>query len=106
MLAAIVRFHRKSSPNNKHISLKGMRTKDTRVTIALAAILRLAAALNRTKSGDAAHPEIHDKKDKSLWLFDEQWFDEHDVCVWNGEQEKRPLVKLIGKPIQLSQKDN
>jgi len=106
MLAAIVRFHRKNSPSNKHLVFKGMRSKDTRVTIALAAILRLAAALNRTKSGEAAQPEIIEKKNKWLWLFDAQWFDEHDVCIWNGEQEKRPLIKLIGKPIHLNKKDN
>jgi len=106
MLAAIVRFHRKTSPSNKHIAFKGMRSKDTRVTIALAAILRLAAALNRTKSGEAAQPEIIEKKNKWLWLFDAQWFDEHDVCIWNGEQEKRPLIKLIGKPIHLKKKDS
>ncbi len=102
MLAAMVRFHRKARPNSKHTALKNMRTQDIQTTIALAAILRLAAALNRTKSGEAAQPEIIEKKNKWLWLFDAQWFDEHDVCIWNGEQEKRPLVKLVGKPIKLT----
>jgi len=102
MLAAMVRFHRKSSPNAKHAAFKSMRSKDVRSTIALAAILRLASALNRTKSGEPALPSIVEKKNKWLWSFDAQWFDEHDVCIWNGEQEKRPLVKLVGKPIKLS----
>jgi len=102
MLAAMVRFHRKSSPNAKHAAFKSMRSKDVRSTIALAAILRLASALNRTKSGEPALPSIVEKKNKWLWSFDAQWFDEDDVCIWNGEQEKRPLVKLVGKPIKLS----
>ena len=106
MLAAIVRFHRKASPNAKHVALKSMRSKDIRVAIALAAILRLASALNRTKSGEPAMPDIVAKKNKWVWSFDRQWFEAHDVCIWNADQEKRPLVKLIGKPIQLSKKDN
>ncbi|MDQ7001731.1 MAG: hypothetical protein Q9N02_03475, partial [Ghiorsea sp.] len=106
MLAAMVRFHRKNSPNNKHIAFKSMRPKDARVTIALAAILRLSAALNRTKSSTPALPEIYEEKNEWFWSFDAQWFDEHDVCIWNAEQEKRPLGKLIGNPIHLNKKDD
>jgi len=102
MLAAIVRFHRKASPNKSHTMLKNMRSQDIKTTIALAAILRLAAALNRTKSGEAANPDIIEKKEFWRWCFDKAWFENHDVCIWNANQEKRPLSKLIGKPIQLT----
>ncbi|MDQ7003560.1 MAG: Ppx/GppA phosphatase family protein [Ghiorsea sp.] len=101
MLSAMVRFHRKASPHTKHVALKTMRSKDIRVTIALAAILRLAAALNRTKSGEASIPDILEEESRWVWSFATTWFEEHDVCIWNAEQEKRPLFKLLGKPIQL-----
>ncbi len=104
MLATIVRFHRKASPNKSHAMLKNMRSQDIKTTIALAAMLRLAAALNRTKSGEAANPDITEKKKTWQWSFDKTWFESHDVCIWNADQEKRPLSKLVGKPIQFQHK--
>jgi len=104
ILAATVRFHRKARPNPKHGELKTMRDKDIAVTMALAAILRLASALNRTKDGEAAAPRFEEKKRAWQWIFDDSvWFDEHEVCIWNATQEKRPLSKLLGKPIELKQ---
>jgi len=100
ILAAIVRFHRKSSPTAKHALLKDMRSQDMRTTIAVAAILRLASALNRTKSGEAARPHIIEKKKAWDWYFEPEWFDSHEVCIWNANQEKRHLSKLLGKNLQ------
>ena len=99
MLAAIVRFHRKASPSAKHTLLKNMRSQDAQTTIALAAILRLASALNRTKDNEPASPNIVEKKKAWHWLFEKEWFESHEVCIWNGNQEKRPLTKLLGKNI-------
>ncbi len=102
ILAATVRFHRKASPSAKHVDLKNMRDKDTRTSMALAAILRMAAALNRTKDGEAAAPCFEEKKKAWQWIFDDQlWFDQHEVCIWKATQEKQPLSKLLGKPIEL-----
>jgi len=104
ILSATVRFHRKNRPTAKRAELKVMRSKDIKTTIALAAILRLAAALNRTKDGDAAQPLFIEKKKVWHWCFDQQWFDEHEVCIWNARQEKQPLRKLLEKPIQLKKR--
>lgn len=102
ILAAIVRFHRKAKPSPKQSDLKNMRDKDIKATIALAAILRLAAALNRTKDRESAMPRFEEKKKAWHWIFDDPiWYDEHEVCIWNATQEKRPLSKLLGKTIQL-----
>lgn len=102
MLAAIVRFHRKLSPSLKSSELKALRDRDAFVTIVLAAMLRMAAALNRTKAGVAALPRIEEKKKAWNWLFDDEaWFDKHEVCIWNGTEEKKPLSKLLGKTIRL-----
>ena len=100
MLAAMIRFHRKARPNAKHAMLKNMRSQDIHTTISLAAILRLAAALNRTKDGKAASPAITEKKKAWYWGFQAEWYDGHEVCIWNASQEKRPLTKLLGKNIQ------
>ena len=101
MLAAIVRFHRKAAPTAKHRDLKSMREKDVETTKALAAILRSATALNRTKDGDAALLAIEEKNKAWRWLFEPEWYDRHEVCIWNTHTEKRPLNRLLGKPIQL-----
>ena len=102
MLAAIIRFHRKSKPSAKDAELKSMREKDIQTSIALSAILRMAAALNRTKSGTTASPRIVEKKKSWKWLFDDEaWFDNHEVCIWNATQEKLSLSRLINKPIVL-----
>ena len=101
MLAAIVRFHRKTKPTPKAAYLKNMRSRDVQTTIALAAILRLAAALNRTKDGEPASPRFEQHEKTWLWLFDSKnWYDKHDVCIWNGNQEKLALSQLLGKIIQ------
>jgi len=102
ILASIVRFHRKASPSAKHVALKNMRSRDITVSMVLAAILRMATALNRTKDGEAATPHFEEKKKAWQWTFDDQtWFDQHEVCIWNANQEKQPLAKLLGKPIEL-----
>jgi len=101
ILAALVRFHRKARPNAKHTMLKNMRSQDIHTTIALAAILRLAAALNRTKDGEPAKPIITEKKKAWLWSFEPDWYKSHEVCIWNANQEKRPLTKRLGKNILL-----
>ena len=102
ILAATVRFHRKASPSVKHADLKSLRERDVSVAIALSSILRVAAALNRTKDGKAAIPRIEEKKKAWEWSFDDLgWYDEHEVCVWNGNDEKKPLVRLLSKPIRL-----
>jgi len=102
MLAAIVRFHRKAAPSLKRTELKALRERDATVAISLAAILRLAAALNRTKDGIAALPRIEEKKNSWNWTFeDTAWSASHEVCIWNGREEKQPLGKLLGKPIRL-----
>lgn len=102
ILAATIHFHRKERPSAKSADIRHLRDKDIHTTLGLAAVLRLAAALNRTKTGRPAMPRIVEKKKASLWLFDDHdWFDAHDICIWNATHEKQPLVKLIGKPIQL-----
>mgnify|MGYP005842862189 CR=1 FL=1 len=102
ILAATVRFHRKSKPSANDTQLMNMREKDIQTSIALSAILRMAAALNRTKSGEAASPRIVEKKKSWQWLFDDaEWFEAHEVCIWNATQEKKTLRKLLNKPIQL-----
>ncbi len=105
ILATTVRFHRKNRPTAKQAELKVMRGKDIQTTIALSAILRLSAALNRTKDGDAAAPLFIEKRRAWYWVFDDRaWFDEHEVCIWNATQEKQPLGKLLGKPIRLKKR--
>ena len=102
MLAAIVRFHRKATPSPKHVDLKVMRSQDIQTTITLAAILRLASALNRTKGQSSATPKFVERKNAWHWLFeDKEWYQDHEVCIWKGNQEKRPLSKQLGKPILL-----
>jgi len=105
MLAATIHFHRKGRPTRKSADIKHLRDKDIDVTLALAAILRLAAALNRTKDGAAAMPRFEEKKKAWHWIFDDaQWYDEHEVCIWNATHEKQPLARLFGKPIQLKKR--
>jgi exopolyphosphatase/guanosine-5'-triphosphate,3'-diphosphate pyrophosphatase len=100
MLAAIVRFHRKAKPTPKHVDLKSMRDQDIHTTITLAAILRLAAALNRTKGEGSAAPRFVERKNDWVWVFDDnKWYNDHEVCIWNANQEKGPLAKLLGKTI-------
>jgi exopolyphosphatase/guanosine-5'-triphosphate,3'-diphosphate pyrophosphatase len=104
MLAALIRFHRKGKPGSDHPMLTGMHERDMATIKSLAAILRLAAALNRTKSGEAALPDIELRDDGWHWLFNDGWHAAHEVCIWNGEQEKKVLAKLLGSAISLDSK--
>ncbi|MFQ5469074.1 MAG: Ppx/GppA phosphatase family protein [Gammaproteobacteria bacterium] len=69
LISAIVRFHRKAKPNQRHIELREIRNHDTELVIKLSAILRLAAALNRTRDGNPAQPEIQLGKDQCNFIF-------------------------------------
>ena len=104
MLSAIVRFHRKATPTAAHACFRGMDKEDARITMALAAMLRLAAALNRTRDGVAAMPQFEERKKAWHWRFDDAWYARNEVSIWNAEKARRALSRLLGKPIVLRRK--
>jgi len=102
ILAAVIRFHRKAKPRKQHREFLGMGSDDVKLAFKLAAILRLATALNRTKQGQPAQPIIKEAKRGLLWQFEPDWWPRHEVCILNAREEKRPLEKLLNHPIRLA----
>ncbi len=100
ILSATIRYHRKAKPRCQHRELQGMSSDDVKRVFGLAAILRLATALNRTKRGLPAQPVVVNSKRGLRWCFDAQWWLSHEVCIWSGREEKRPLEKLLGTSIR------
>lgn len=100
ILSAIIRYHRKAKPRRQHRELQGMNSNDVKRVFRLAAILRLATALNRTKQGQPAQPVVVNSTRGFHWCFDPQWWVCHEVCIGCGREEKRPLEKLLGVSIR------
>jgi len=104
ILAAVIRFHRKAKPRKQYREFLGLGQDDVKLAFNLAAILRLAAALNRTKQGQAAQPIIKEARKGLHWQFDPDWWSKHEVCILNAREEKRPLEKLLDSPIRFVRK--
>ena len=96
MVALVIRFHRKERADRRDAAFARLRKSDGETVVKLAAILRLAAALNRTQSGEAAHPSLTRLADGWNWHFERDWCERHEVCLWLGEREKPIFEQLIG----------
>ncbi|MBE9168151.1 Ppx/GppA family phosphatase [Pleurocapsales cyanobacterium LEGE 06147] len=92
LIANIARYHRKSKPKKKHEPYQKLPHKEYQLMVRqLAAILRLAVALDRRQKGAIA--QIQSKYDKnkqqlSLYLFPSELGDDCALELWNLNYKK------------------
>ena len=102
IVAAVVRYHRRSVPRTTHVPYMSLPKADRAVVSKLAAILRVADALDRSHQQKIRHISLERADDSyTIWVSDEIG----DIALErSGLQEKGGLFsEVFGAPITLKQ---
>jgi exopolyphosphatase/guanosine-5'-triphosphate,3'-diphosphate pyrophosphatase len=92
LIANIARYHRKNKPKKKHEAYQKLPHKENQLMVRqLAAILRLAVALDRRQKGAIARIQCEYDKNKqqlTLYLFPSELGDDCALELWNLNYKK------------------
>lgn len=100
IIAVIARYHRKSAPRAKHPEFAALEDEDRRIVRALAGLLRIAVALNRTRTpvvanltcrsgGPALVLEVEGRADADLTL-----------ALYTAEDRKELLEEVLERKLE------
>ncbi|HJQ78443.1 MAG TPA: Ppx/GppA phosphatase family protein [Lacipirellulaceae bacterium] len=100
LLANVARYHRGSPPKTKHEQFREMPPADQRRVASLAAILRLALALDRTHQQHVESVRARVRDDR-VEIFVEAQSDA-EVAVWAAERKVELFEKVFGRKVHFS----
>jgi exopolyphosphatase/guanosine-5'-triphosphate,3'-diphosphate pyrophosphatase len=100
LLANVARYHRGSPPKQKHDHFRELSHDDQRRVSALAAILRLALALDRTHQQHVA--EVRARVSDGEVRINVQANGDAEVDVWAAERKVELFEKVFGRKVRFS----
>jgi exopolyphosphatase/guanosine-5'-triphosphate,3'-diphosphate pyrophosphatase len=100
LLANVARYHRGSPPKQKHENFRELSVDDQHRVAALAAILRLALALDRTHQQHVA--EVRARVTDDDVTINVQAHGDADVDVWAAERKVELFEKVFGRKLHFS----
>jgi exopolyphosphatase/guanosine-5'-triphosphate,3'-diphosphate pyrophosphatase len=100
LLAAVARYHRGAPPKQKHDEYYELGTNDRRRVASLAAILRLALALDRTHQQHVA--EVRARVEKDGVQISVQATGDADVDLWAASRKVELFEKVFGREVFFS----
>ena len=96
LIANVARYHRGAHPKRKHENLARLSAEDQRRVQRLAAILRLAGGLDRSRSQQVR--DVHLRLDGDRVCFDVVAEQEPQVDIWGAERRTDLFEKVFGLP--------
>jgi exopolyphosphatase/guanosine-5'-triphosphate,3'-diphosphate pyrophosphatase len=103
LLANVARYHRGSPPKRKHAEYMALPPEDQRRVSALAAILRLALALDRTHQQHVAEVRAH-VTDRRVQITVDSHGDT-EVDLWAAERKVELFQRVFGREVSFSAGD-
>jgi exopolyphosphatase/guanosine-5'-triphosphate,3'-diphosphate pyrophosphatase len=103
LLANVARYHRGSHPKKKHDQYCELVPDDQRRVATLAAILRLALALDRTHQQHVADVRTRVTDSRVLITVDSQG--DTEVDLWAAERKVELFEKVFGREVRFSARD-
>ena len=100
LLANVARYHRGSPPKQKHDHFHELSVDDQHRVSALAAILRLALALDRTHQQHVG--EVRARVTDDGVTITVQSHGDADVDLWAAERKVELFEKVFGRKVQFS----
>jgi exopolyphosphatase/guanosine-5'-triphosphate,3'-diphosphate pyrophosphatase len=100
LLANVARYHRGSPPKKKHDQYRELSPVDQRRVSSLAAILRLALALDRTHQQHVEDVRARVRNDHVQIIVEAQG--DADVDVWAAERKVELFEKVFGRQVRFS----
>ncbi|MDQ4132434.1 MAG: Ppx/GppA family phosphatase [Actinomycetota bacterium] len=101
LIAQVARYHRKSAPKPSHPEFANLRPADQEVVRTLAAMLRVAVALDRTGSG-VVRSVTCKRGSKSLTLLLHTEGADASAEVYTAEARKGLLEQVLGLPLKIT----
>jgi exopolyphosphatase/guanosine-5'-triphosphate,3'-diphosphate pyrophosphatase len=103
VLANVARYHRGNRPKRKHDNFQELVVEDQQRVRSLAAILRLALALDRTHQQHVGEVRARVTDDGVRIIV--QAHGDADVDLWAAERKVELFEKVFGRPVQFSARD-
>lgn len=99
IIALVARYHRRATPKRRHPGYAELGGAGRRQVRALAAILRLAESLDRSRSQVVGGLDLHDRgADARLRL---RVKGDAELELWAAARQARAFERLIGKPVRI-----
>jgi exopolyphosphatase / guanosine-5'-triphosphate,3'-diphosphate pyrophosphatase len=99
MIALIARYHRRATPKRQHVGFMDLPRKRRGIVRTLAAILRLAEALDRSHAQAITGLALHDRGDDALLQV--RTAGDAELELWAAMRQAAPLERLLGKPLRV-----
>jgi exopolyphosphatase/guanosine-5'-triphosphate,3'-diphosphate pyrophosphatase len=103
LLACVARYHRGSPPKQKHAEYLALAPEDKRRVSALAAILRLALALDRTHQQNVANVRTRVTPRRVQITVDSHG--DAEVDLWAAERKVELFQKVFGRDVLFTAQD-
>jgi exopolyphosphatase/guanosine-5'-triphosphate,3'-diphosphate pyrophosphatase len=100
LLANVARYHRASAPKQKHDHFRELAVEDQRRVAALAAILRLALALDRTHQQRVE--EVRTRVADGSVRITVEAVGDADVDLWAAERKVELFEKVFGRKVRFT----
>ncbi len=100
LLANVARYHRASAPKQKHDHFRELQAEDQRRVSALAAILRLALALDRTHQQHVG--EVRARVGDDSVKITVQAHGDAEVDLWAAERKVELFEKVFGRQVRFA----
>jgi exopolyphosphatase / guanosine-5'-triphosphate,3'-diphosphate pyrophosphatase len=101
LIALVARYHRKSAPKPKHPEFAALRPKDQELVRALASILRVAIALDRTHA--QLVEDVSARPEAGHVVVEAQGRDGVDLSleIYTAGERKGLLEEVLGRPVRV-----
>jgi exopolyphosphatase/guanosine-5'-triphosphate,3'-diphosphate pyrophosphatase len=103
ILANVARYHRGTRPKKRHENFSDLSVEDQQRVCALAAILRLALALDRTHQQNVGEVRASVRDDIVRIIVQSQ--DEANVDLWAAERKVDLFEKVFGRKVCFSARE-
>ncbi len=98
-IALIARYHRRATPQRRHLGYSDFARRRRRVVRALAAMLRLAENLDRSHAQTITSIEFHDRGEDALLQV--RTSGDAELELWAAQRHSAPFERVIGKPLRI-----
>jgi exopolyphosphatase/guanosine-5'-triphosphate,3'-diphosphate pyrophosphatase len=102
ILANVARYHRGTRPKRRHDNYRELSVEDQRRVESLAAILRLALALDRTHQQNVAEVRARVRDDMVQIVVQSQG--DTDVDLWAAERKTDLFEKVFRRSVRFSER--
>jgi exopolyphosphatase/guanosine-5'-triphosphate,3'-diphosphate pyrophosphatase len=98
-IALIARYHRRGTPQRRHIGYGDLRRKRRKIVRILGAMLRLAENLDRSHAQTITAIDFHDRGEDALLQV--RTSGDAELELWAAQRHSAPFERVIGKPLRI-----